>query len=247
MGGGGKRSPLLRAALLRNSIYYLQVVMKRLDYTSRLDISQTDVRVQKSNQWFYTLSNKFFKTSDSNEASELPEIEDPKVIIDAGVFIGEFSCYLAKKYPKATIYSIEMSSFHCEIIKKNIELNNLSNIKLTNAALSDKVAVSTYNENISSSSLGGGDKEIATTTLKQFCVDNNIDVIDLLKLDIEGSEPLLANDIDEMLSENRIKSVFVEMGEVRPMSDYKELVEIFEKYGFEVKHFSFNNYWITKK
>lgn len=246
--GIGKRSNLLKAALLRNTIGYFQKVLKKLDYTSRLDISATDVRVQKSNQWFYVLSNKFFKNSSKeNEASYIPKIDNPKVVIDAGAFIGEFTCYFANAYPQAMVYVIEMSSLHCQYIEKNVKLNNLHNVKITNAALSDKVGSSSYAEKISSSALGTGDKPVATTTLKQFCADNNIEVIDFIKIDIEGSEPLLANDIDDMLSEGRIKNAFIEMGRVRDIADYQELIGVFEKHGFEVKEFWPTNYWITKK
>ncbi len=128
-------------------------------------------------------------------------IETPKLIIDCGANIGLSTLFFLKKYPNAKIFSIEPEKSNYDLLKKNTEV--YQNIVQINAAI--------WNENKRLIIVDDGEghasfkvKEIQlnqinndqvdaftlTTLLEKF----NITHIDLLKIDIEGSEFELFND-----------------------------------------------------
>lgn len=123
----------------------------------------------------------------------------PRVIIDAGANIGLASIYFANKYPDATIIAIEPERENFELLLKNT--NFYPNIKPLQAAL--------WNENteLNVVDVGEGNWGFVTerdqpsdTTNTQACHtipaitvdkiidDFNLPAIDILKIDIEGSE-----------------------------------------------------------
>ena len=242
----GIRSQLLHAALLRNNIRILQQTMKKLGYKYRLKIGVNDLEVEVDGQWFVPLSNKFFKLSDGNQTSLFPAVANPKVIVDGGAFIGEYTSYFAKKYPGATVYAIEPSPTNYGYLQKNLKMNHLTNVKTFNVALSNKIGEADFTDDASSSKVGQGNTKVQTITLKKFVADNNITTIDFLKLDIEGYEPLLIDDLDELLSQGGIKHLVVEMGRVAPLPEYDALVKMFAKHGFKTEKLQGSNYWVSK-
>ena len=70
--------------------------------------------------------------------------------------------------------------------------------------------------------------QVNTKTLDSFCDENKITYIDLLKIDSEGNEKNILLGAERLLSERRISSIYVEIGET--------------KKNFEVKKNSIENY-----
>ena len=90
-------------------------------------------------------TNRFFKISPEskiiNQAENFVELIDKtekKNIIDLGSNIGEFSIFFAKKYPNSKIISVEGSKINYDILKDNIEFNNISNVILENSVIADE-------------------------------------------------------------------------------------------------------------
>jgi FkbM family methyltransferase len=120
-----------------------------------------------------------------------PSTIDTKVIIDAGANIGFTSVFLANQYPNSKIFSIEPDDENFEYVLRNTSpYKNITPIK---KALWNK------KETISLSDPGLGkrgmmvDKHAGATTLEAISVTDlmkefNISQIDILKMDIEGSE-----------------------------------------------------------
>ena len=52
--------------------------------------------------------------------------------------------------------------------------------------------------------------EIETNTIDNYCLENNIDLIDILKIDVQGSEIEVLKGASNMLKERRIKVVYTE-------------------------------------
>lgn len=57
-----------------------------------------------------------------------------------------------------------------------------------------------------------GCESVLATTLDSFCYKNNIDTIDLLKIDVEGAEFQVLSGAKKMLQEKRIKCCIFEFG-----------------------------------
>jgi FkbM family methyltransferase len=120
----------------------------------------------------------------------------PRAIVDAGANIGMASIFFANKYPDARIIAIEPEPSNFEMLKKNT--SHYPNILAVHGAL--------WNENktLSISDPGEGewgfqtsDRESRATekginvrgiTLDKLMDECGIDYIDVLKIDIEGSE-----------------------------------------------------------
>ena len=88
---------------------------------------------------------------------------------------------------------------------------------------------------------------VQTQTMDNFCSINNIDRIDILKLDCDGTEYEVLLGAEKLLSEDRIGLIYTEISGVKKGFDSKvdEIVKLLDKYNFQLKktwnfpHFSF--------
>jgi len=123
---------------------------------------------------------------------------DPKIIIDAGANIGLSAIFFANKYPNAKIISIEPEVSNYMLLKKNTR--NYSKIITLNNALSN---IGNQDLNVIDNGLGNwgfitesvGELEninvkniIKTVSIDDIMKQNNLDYIDIVKIDIEGYE-----------------------------------------------------------
>lgn len=159
-----------------------------------------------------------------NDEYELYKYKNSKnVLIDIGGNHGLVTCILAKQNPDAKIIILEPIPRLVDIIKKNIKLNNLTNVIIVDKALGDgnniNLCVPIKGCSGASSTLVNdvkdfseryeGVEEIIVKTisfdnlLKKYGVDNKI--IDLLKIDCEGGEYYLYD--SEILKNNIIKNI----------------------------------------
>lgn len=117
------------------------------------------------------------------------------VIMDVGGNSGVTTNYFSD-YAKQ-VYTVEPSSDHCELINKVIEFNGLKNVTLIKAAVSNSPGKMKLNHNnnktmfslspeVADTSLPS--EEVELKSIEQIMQENNIDHIDLLKLDPEGEE-----------------------------------------------------------
>ena len=118
---------------------------------------------------------------------------EPRTIIDGGANIGLTSVFFANKFPNANIVAVEPEKENFQILQKNT--NSYSNISLLNAGIWD------HNTFLSVVDEGKGNnaftvKEVPVNTenaIKALSVyeimkQQDWSTIDILKLDIEGTE-----------------------------------------------------------
>lgn len=116
---------------------------------------------------------------------------DPLFIVDAGAHIGLSSVFFASTYPKATIIAIEPEQSNFNVLLKNV--SKYSNIKPIQAGLWSRKThlrihdtnVANWSFRVSEDSSGNG---IPAVCIQDIMADFNIESIDVLKVDIEGSE-----------------------------------------------------------
>lgn len=119
-----------------------------------------------------------------------------KTILDLGAYQGYYSLYAYAKYPDAVIYTFEPLPQNYLAIQRNISRNHLDQgrIKTFCAAVSDRVGTIDFyvNENgqMGNSAIYKGKNSIVvpTITIQDIIQQNRLDKIDILKIDIEGSE-----------------------------------------------------------
>jgi FkbM family methyltransferase len=114
------------------------------------------------------------------------------VVVDVGAHVGDFTLEAAILCPQGRIYAVEPVAEFSTMIQINKLLNGFENIEIISAALGASQGVAKINLSGSSSSLHWGDgnqvQQVRQTTLARLMSDCQIDRIDLLKMDCEGSE-----------------------------------------------------------
>ncbi len=144
------------------------------------------------------------------------KIQEKDIIVDIGAQAGFFSMYCAKKASKGEIFCYEPIKENFLQIKKNKELNKLTNIFPHNLAVSEKrgkIKIWINPINCGGHSVYSKDKiffeEVKCITLNDVIKENKLEKIDLLKIDCEGSEYGIFNNLKE---ENlkRIKQIAME-------------------------------------
>ncbi len=139
-----------------------------------------------------------------------------KNFIDVGANVGEYSIFFAKKYPNAKIISYEGSKNNFKFLDKNIKINNSKNITSFNNVVSNINGPCLIEEN-----KGAGNKislaknlnnknygKAISITLDDIFKNNNLNQIDLLKIDIEGSLGNLNEDLIKNI--DKINNMFLE-------------------------------------
>ena len=123
------------------------------------------------------------------------EINPKDIVVDVGAHIGIFTVLAAKKAHKGKVFCFEPIKENAHLLVKNLELNNLSTVFLENKAVSDKkgklkiyVSKSRNKGQNSIHKLADtqDEEEVEKISFKDFL--KNMDRIDFLKMDCEGSE-----------------------------------------------------------
>jgi FkbM family methyltransferase len=130
-------------------------------------------------------------------------------VFDVGANVGVHTVVLAKIVgPNGRVFSFEPCPTTAAYLRANVQLNELSNVEVVSAALSDvggEVDFFVFDDgNDVYNSLGAQVRpveglrakatiNVRAITLDVFCKSNNIEHIDVLKLDVEGAEEKVIN------------------------------------------------------
>ena len=126
---------------------------------------------------------------------------DAPKIVDCGANIGMSILYFKTLYPNCSIIAFEPNPFVFELLKKNIDQNNLRNVRIENTALSNKNGDTEFFLSDNKGSLVGsliqerGGKnslKITTSKLSDYVGNQSFDFI---KMDIEGAENQVLEDL----------------------------------------------------
>ena len=167
------------------------------------------------------------------------------VIIDIGVNVGYFSALAAEAVgANGTVYAIEASPIMINRLNKMLNESKINTIKLFNYAiwkdkgtLEFKVATNSgWSSIIENPTFIIDEKfDVNAITLDQFCEDQSINKINLLKLDIEGAEMDALLGSIELFTKNRIELILLEVEPFR-LNAYNhsgiEINNFFSKFGY---------------
>jgi FkbM family methyltransferase len=119
------------------------------------------------------------------------KLEPDATVVDVGANIGDFTIQAAKLCPAGRVYAIEPIAGYCECIERQLQLNRLENAVVLNLALGGQEGeIEIHEAGLQSSAYWGdrGGTRVRLSTLQSVMRENNIDKIDLLKMDCEGAE-----------------------------------------------------------
>lgn len=119
------------------------------------------------------------------------------LFIDIGAHYGYYTLLVGTKYPKCRIVCFEPVPENCEILRRNVDLNRLENVKTHQIALTDKSVTRPFHIAERSTCSGFYEHPLARTTgvvqLDAVTLDSLIEeapvVPVIVKVDTEGHEP----------------------------------------------------------
>ncbi len=167
-------------------------------------------------------------------------LDNLNVVIDIGANVGLFTKYMLHKNAKR-VFCFEPNKLAFECLSKNYKNNG--SVSLNNLAVStnnDKLRLylDLNNTLVSSAKRNTSDfYDVDSITLKQILEKNNIDVVDLIKIDIEGMEYDLVEHMDDEIFD-KVNSFIIEYHDVESMDKYtgvKKLSEKLEEKGYSIK------------
>lgn len=148
------------------------------------------------------------------------------ILLDVGANVGKYTLELSRVFPDAKIFSFEPNRNTFEILRENVKDKS----ECINAGLGSEKKIGkiyTYADNITSSHASTYSDvfevfhaaenvislDFEMITIDDFCTQQGIEEIDLLKIDTEGNELEVLKGSKRMLTEEKIKIIQFEFGE----------------------------------
>lgn len=179
---------------------------------------------------------------------------DNPVIIDIGANIGDSIIYFKWLYPDCKIYAFEPLSRAYELLEKNIKENNFKDVFTHNVGLGskeEKIKIfsdskgtsgsSTINKKTSQLNLTNNAQyeEIVIKRISSYKEIAKLKEIDLIKLDIEGAEGFLFDDLKFLLP--KTKKIILEFHVVPDIAEnsFDKIVTILRSSGLSTSFAGF--------
>jgi FkbM family methyltransferase len=118
---------------------------------------------------------------------QFPGEFSPKVIIDAGAYIGDTSAYFLSRFPSSRVVALEPNEDSFPLASRNLRPYG-DRVSLVNAALWTEVTTVRFNGQQTGAAIGNQGVEVPTVSIASLMAQYNLEFIDLLKIDIEGAE-----------------------------------------------------------
>ena len=177
-------------------------------------------------------------------------INEGDTVIDVGAHIGEYTLLGAKLVgDKGLVISVEPDHDSVKSLKENIILNNFKNCLILEKAVGEKVETKFLYKVNEEDVYGYLDpyvenkklkkhSEIEVTTIDSIVLSNNINTINLLKIDVEGFEYEVLLGCNDTLKKNKIKKIIIEIHSefLKAKGINEDLIYTFlKKHGFKIK------------
>ncbi len=138
-------------------------------------------------------------------------IKKDDIVFDVGAHVGFYTLLASKCVGNnGRVFSFEPLPRNIFFLKKHVVLNNLKNVEIIEAALSDKEGRFFFDTSIDSFQgriSVNGDIKVRSTTLDRLVNDENIPPPDLLKIDVEGEEYNLLRGGEKTLVKHKPKII----------------------------------------
>lgn len=152
-------------------------------------------------------SHKYFFVR-GNYESDLVEpvqslVRTGSVAFDIGAHFGYWTLALSRLCgPLGTVFAFEPSSENLVRLRHNLQLNNIENVRVVSAAVSDVEGKLKFAEGGSMSAVGAGTIEVDAITLDEFCKAHPQP--DFLLIDVEGHAGEVLRGADRIFHERPV-------------------------------------------
>lgn len=158
-------------------------------------------RIFVRNEADISVMREIFKLREYRKAEDaIKNAKNP--ILDIGAHAGFFSIYTRALNPRVYIYAVEPAKNNVELLKKHIITNKLKKIKVCSEALGNHTGkgylkITPDEHNYFLTAIKEKDTEtVDVSTFKNFCQKNKFKKISLVKMDIEGGELTVLQNMD---------------------------------------------------
>jgi FkbM family methyltransferase len=178
-------------------------------------------------------------------------IQPDDVVYDVGANVGAYSLLLGKVVSDGAgvVYSFEPEALNCSALNKNIVLNGLTDKVVAYAiCLGDRTRVGSFflSSTIAGSALHSIDRPesdgqmfvpqhmqgVAIFSLNEFVCQPHIRFPNHIKIDVDGTEKQVVENMDQLLQDPRLKTVMIEIN--RDLDD-GVIERIFGEAGFNLR------------
>jgi len=251
--------PNLTRILTGTTVAALSLLLNRIGPDNRAWLARQVVRKRRSNRTkslveFSALvalahANAQYDIAINGEKWLLERLAafSPKTIFDVGANRGEWCLTACQTNPGATIHAFEIVSETYELLKENTKPFH-PKVVLNACGLSDKKGLmdifhvpdcdvhSSFLEDANKITRNGGSVRISrpVRTGDDYMTERNIESIDVLKIDVEGAEPLVLEGFRNALSKQKIDVIQFEYGKHSLITRHflKDFYRTLENYGF---------------
>jgi len=177
-------------------------------------------------------------------------INEGDTVIDVGAHIGEYTLLGAKLVgTNGSIISVEPARDTIKSLKENIILNDFKNCLVIEKAVGEKVETKSLYKVSKEDVYGYLDQyvknkkltkqsEIDVTTIDEIVLSENLNLVNLLKIDVEGFEYEVLLGCNDTLKKNKIKKIIIEIHSefLKAKGMNEDLIYTFlKKHGFKIK------------
>lgn len=158
--------------------------------------------------------------------------KNSNVIFDVGANAGIYSLAARASNPSATIYAFEPTPSIAQHLEETLKLNQLnSHITVHRQAVAAESGTAFLNlfgaeqygnEGMNFVTLQKREGEsiaVPTVSIDDFCDANQIDTIDLMKIDVQGNEPTVLEGAKGRIDNGKLKTIFFELNWNRTSPD----------------------------
>lgn len=181
----------------------------------------------------------------------LENVKDHTIFVDIGANIGYYTILIASRIKNGKVYAIEANPSTYNLLKDNLNINYINNkvVAINNAIysrneiiefyvtsrFSGNASVKKHNDNYYD--LFDVDGEVQTIQIEAMKLDDliNEEVIDFVKIDIEGGEYQAFLGMEKLIKDGNIKNIIFELNQLRlseEFLEFKEFLKGYEKSGF---------------
>jgi FkbM family methyltransferase len=208
-------------------------------------------RVPKYGYEFYCRLNKDdFKLMALHEEEILDQF-DPEpgdIVVDVGAHIGLYTLIAAKRVGSSgKVIAIEPDPDNCNLLKRNIELNRLTNVTiLERAAFSSDSKLKLYlpgkergftklSTTMANRATTENFLEIDASTLDHLMLMQGITQVNWIKIDVEGAELEVLKGATVTLSASKNIALLVEVHNVNDIDLHSAIVKFLQPYEFRIE------------
>jgi len=224
-----------------------------LDRLSRRPKESLRRIINKLGVEFFTLKKFPFGINYLTDAINMSVLSNPKIIFDVGANIGQTSMHFRNAFKETEIFAFEPVRSTYEELTKNLIGANVKTFNLgfgerqatKKVFLQELSELNSLVESLNKPNDTGAAEEVQITTIDNFCENNNITRITLLKIDTEGFGLKVLSGTKTMLANAGVESILIEVGfseNDKRHDKFSEVYHVLSKYSFQL--LGFYNQWI---